>query len=110
MCDEILISMDRVGIGNIPSENFSREQSSPADVCVIRYGNILAGCVVKFVRFNDELQRKSCSEVAFYVFLLYICCEEGICKELFKSLKYDITSIHCILDGEAVRTQDCSFG
>jgi len=33
MGDEIVISMNRIGIGNIPSENFSREQSSPADVC-----------------------------------------------------------------------------
>jgi len=78
MGDEIVISMNRIGIGNIPSENFSREQSSPADVCVIRYGNILVECVV---RFNDELRRKSVRWLLFTFF----CCIFVVKKEFVKN-------------------------
>jgi len=81
MGDEIVISMNRVGIGNIPSENFSREQSSPADVCVIRYGSILAGCVMKFVKFNNELQRNTDQRLLFTFF----CCIFVVKKEFVKN-------------------------
>lgn len=78
MGDEIVISMNRIGIGNIPSENFSREQSSPADVCVIRYGNTRTGCVVKY---NNELQRNTDQRLLFTFF----CCIFVVKKEFVKN-------------------------
>lgn len=50
-------------------------------MCVIRYGSILAGCVVKFVKFNDELRRKSVRWLLFTFF----CCIFVVKKEFVKN-------------------------